>query len=81
MRAFGGTGLGLAIVRNLARIMAGKVSVDSKVGQGSVFTVAIPLKIAPDEPTRAIPDTATSMAVKAKTGTIANQDMPSQPKG
>ncbi|HSX54125.1 MAG TPA: ATP-binding protein [Sphingomonas sp.] len=42
-RKFGGTGLGLAIVRNLARALDGDVSVVSVEGQGTTFTVDMPL--------------------------------------
>jgi signal transduction histidine kinase len=47
-RAYGGTGLGLAIVRNLCRMMEGNVHVASKLGEGSVFTVTLPLKPVPE---------------------------------
>lgn len=42
-RKFGGTGLGLAIVRNLARALDGDVSVTSVEGEGTTFTVDLPL--------------------------------------
>ena len=37
-------GAGLAVVRSYAETMGGTVSVESKVGEGSVFTVELPLK-------------------------------------
>ncbi|MBI1257234.1 MAG: hypothetical protein GC204_07160 [Chloroflexi bacterium] len=43
-RAYGGTGLGLAIVRNLCRMMEGTVQVTSKLNEGSIFTVTLPLR-------------------------------------
>jgi signal transduction histidine kinase len=42
-RQFGGTGLGLAIVRNLTLMMDGKINVTSELGEGSIFTVTLPL--------------------------------------
>jgi signal transduction histidine kinase len=44
-RAVGGTGLGLAVTRELASIMGGIVSVESRVGEGSTFTVSLPLNV------------------------------------
>jgi signal transduction histidine kinase len=43
-RAHGGTGLGLSIVRQLCAAMNGTVQVQSVVGQGSTFTVLLPLE-------------------------------------
>jgi signal transduction histidine kinase len=41
-RALGGTGLGLAIARLLAELQQGRVTVESTVGDGSVFTLWLP---------------------------------------
>ncbi len=41
-RSTGGAGLGLAIVKTLVEGMCGSVTVRSKLGEGSVFTVTLP---------------------------------------
>lgn len=41
-RRAGGTGLGLSVSRSLARLLDGDVSVESKLGTGSTFTVILP---------------------------------------
>jgi signal transduction histidine kinase/MFS family permease len=42
-RAIGGTGLGLAIVKHIISRHRGRLSVESKLGEGSTFTVYLPL--------------------------------------
>ena len=42
-REIGGTGLGLAIARNAVVLHRGAVKVYSQVGEGTTFTVRIPL--------------------------------------
>jgi len=43
-RASGGTGLGLAIVKTLVEAHNGRVSVASRMGDGSTFTVTLPVR-------------------------------------
>ena len=46
-REIGGTGLGLAITRSAVLMHHGAIKVYSKEGEGTTFTVRIPLKYVP----------------------------------
>ena len=62
-RQYGGTGLGLAITRQLAELLGGTVSVDSRLGAGSEFSVDLPVReLAPPHEDAARPAAAAGPA-------------------
>jgi PAS domain S-box-containing protein len=74
-RKFEGTGLGLAMVKLLAELHGGAVAVESAVGEGSCFTVWLPLRTPDGEalisanvpeapPLSALPGTRTALVVE-----------------
>lgn len=44
-RKHSGLGLGLAVVQKLVALFEGRITVDSQLGKGSVFTLMLPLKL------------------------------------
>jgi signal transduction histidine kinase len=73
-RRFGGTGLGLAICRELAQLMGGSISARSIEGEGSTFTVDLPLQRAAAPAEELTPDSALEALEERKLRILAAED-------
>ncbi len=65
-RKFGGTGLGLAIAKKYAVLLGGDITVASTPGEGSTFTLQLPLRLESPEPIQ--PTASEPPAVARTTG-------------
>jgi PAS domain S-box-containing protein len=79
-RKFEGTGLGLALVKLLAELHGGAVAVESAVGQGSCFTVWLPLR-SPEDGTLTVAKAPVAHRLEAPAGAhtalVVEDDFPS----
>jgi len=66
-KKYGGTGLGLAISRQFCRLLGGDIAVTSRPGEGSTFTITLPVRT--DAPAQISPAEAPRLAADVNNAT------------
>jgi signal transduction histidine kinase/ActR/RegA family two-component response regulator len=77
-RTYGGLGLGLSISRSLVELLGGTLTVASQTGEGSVFTMKIPVRIADADSadlTAELKDEKTPTSILLVEDNLTNQDV------
>jgi signal transduction histidine kinase len=60
-RSYGGSGVGLYIVKKFIELLNGTIEADSVLGQGSTFTITLPLNTVQ----KSLPDTSGNLAIQS----------------